>query len=108
FADTFDLIHGQYKLNRNEAFGITLRVHRGGGFTKDRLYLSGLRKIYRKFQKGESLDLLLSGKVAIEDEPIINYFMEQGLAHPITHRTAAFAKNQNTNTTLDFILNNLK
>lgn len=108
FADTFDLIHGQYKLNRNEAFGITLRVHRGGGFTKDRLYLSGLRKIYRKFQKGESLDLLLSGKVAIEDEPIINYFMEQGLAHPITHRTASFAKNQNTNTTLDFILNNLK
>ena len=44
FADTFDLIHNKYKLNREEAFSITLRAHRGGGFTKDRLYLSGLRK----------------------------------------------------------------
>jgi len=48
FADTFDLIHGKYKLNREEAFAITLRAHRGGGFTKDRLYLSGLRKIYKR------------------------------------------------------------
>ena len=42
FADTFDLIYGKYKLNREEAFAITLRAHRGGGVTKDRLYLSGL------------------------------------------------------------------
>ncbi|PRX54773.1 flavohemoglobin expression-modulating QEGLA motif protein [Flagellimonas meridianipacifica] len=108
FADTFDLIHGQYKLNRNEAFGITLRAHRGGGFTKDRLYLSGLRKIYKKYQKEESLDTLLMGKVAIEDEDIIKYFLNRGLAQPITHKTLSFAQKLNTNKTLDFILNNLK
>ena len=28
FADTFDLIHGHYKLNRDDAFGICLRAHR--------------------------------------------------------------------------------
>ena len=108
FSDTFDLIHGQYKLNRNEAFGITLRVHRGGGFTKDRLYLSGLRKIYKKYQREESMDNLLMGKVAIEDEDIIKYFLKLGLAQPITHRTLSFAQKLNTNKTLDFILNNLK
>ncbi len=108
FADTFNLIHGQYKLNRNEAFGITLRVHRGGGFTKDRLYLSGLRKIYKKYQKEESLDNLLSGKVAIEDEDIITYFFNLGLAQPITHKTLSFAQKLNSNKTLDYILNNLK
>nr|WP_298998917.1 flavohemoglobin expression-modulating QEGLA motif protein [uncultured Allomuricauda sp.] len=108
FADTFDLIHGQYKLNRNEAFGITLRVHRGGGFTKDRLYLSGLRKIYKKYQNEESLDPLLMGKVAIEDEDIIKYFLNRGLAQPITHKPLSFTQKLNTNKTLDFILNNLK
>ncbi|MEM7486180.1 MAG: flavohemoglobin expression-modulating QEGLA motif protein [Bacteroidota bacterium] len=108
FADTFDLIHGQYKLNREEAFSIALRAHRGGGFTKDRLYLSGLSKIYKKYQKEESLDALFTGKVALENEDSIRYLMKLGLAQPITHKSHSFAQKSNTNTTLDFILNNLK
>ncbi|WP_108425697.1 flavohemoglobin expression-modulating QEGLA motif protein [Flagellimonas amoyensis] len=108
FVDTFDLIHGQYKLNRDDAFTITLRVHRGGGFTKDRLYLSGLRKIYKRYQKGESMDTLLTGKVALEYEETINNLQGLGLAHPITHKSYSFDQKLNTNKTLDFILNNLK
>lgn len=108
FADTFDLIHGQYKLNRDEAFSITLRAHRGGGFTKDRLYLSGLRKIYKRYQNEESLDMLLSGKVALADEEMIRYLRTKGLAAPIAHKSLSFQQKLNTNPTLDFILNNLK
>jgi uncharacterized protein (TIGR02421 family) len=108
FADTFDLIHGQYKLNRDEAFSITLRAHRGGGFTKDRLYLSGLRKIYKRYQKEESLDILLSGKVTVDMEENIKYLKTLGLAEPITHESHSFQQKLNTNSTLDFILNNLK
>jgi len=108
FADTFDLIHGQYKLNKNDAFGITLRAHRGGGFTKDRLYLSGLRKIYKRYKNGESLDVLLTGKVALEDEDVIKYLGAMGLSHPITHKGFSFDQKLNTDQTLDFILNNLK
>ncbi|RDY61482.1 flavohemoglobin expression-modulating QEGLA motif protein [Flagellimonas nanhaiensis] len=108
FSDTFDLIHGQYKLNKNEAFGITLRAHRGGGFTKDHLYLSGLRKIYKRYQKEESLDVLLTGKVALENEDTIKYLKTLGLVQPITHQCYSFTQKLNTNKTLDFILNNLK
>ncbi|SNZ00037.1 conserved hypothetical protein [Flagellimonas pacifica] len=108
FADTFDLIHGQYKLDKHEAFGITLRAHRGGGFTKDRLYLSGLRKIYKRYQREEDLDILLSGKVALDDEDVIRYLKTLGLAQPITHKGLSFEQKLNTNQTLDFILNNLK
>lgn len=108
FADTFDLIHGQYKLNRDEAYSITLRAHRGGGFTKDRLYLSGLRKIYKRYQREESLDVLLSGKVSLDSENHIKYLQDVGLAHPITHKSLSFTQKLNTNTTLDSILNNLK
>ena len=108
FADTFDLIHGQYKLNRDEAYSITLRAHRGGGFTKDRLYLSGLRKIYKRYQKEESLDILLSGKVTVDMEENMKYLKTLGLVAPITHKSLSFQQKLNTNSTLDFILNNLK
>ncbi|WP_394971830.1 flavohemoglobin expression-modulating QEGLA motif protein [uncultured Croceitalea sp.] len=108
FADTFDLIHGQYKLNRDEAYSITLRAHRGGGFTKDRLYLSGLRKIYKKYQSKDNLDVLLSGKVTLDSLEHMNYLSRVGLMKPIAHKSHSFAQNLNTNSTLDFILENLK
>ncbi|QWX85124.1 DUF1704 domain-containing protein [Cellulophaga sp. HaHaR_3_176] len=108
FSDTFDMIHGQYKLNRDDAFGITLRVHRGGGFTKDRLYLSGLKKIYKRHQRGESLDNLLTGKVTMDYEADIVNLQNLGLANPITHNNIAYLENKNENKTLDFILNHMK
>ena len=108
FADTFDLIHNQYKLNRNDAFSITLRAHRGGGFTKDRLYLSGLKKIYKRYKNGESMDVLLTGKVAMNNADQIKYLQNLGLAKPISHNNLAYTTNRSSNPTLDFILNNLK
>jgi len=107
FSDTFDLIHNQYKLNRNDAFSITLRAHRGGGFTKDRLYLSGLRKIYNRYSKEESMDYLLTGKVSMDYEDSIKQLFKLGLARKITYQNNAYSQNLNTDTTLDFILKNL-
>ncbi len=108
FADTFDLIHGQYKLEREKAFNICLRAHRGGGFTKDRLYLSGLRKIYKRYVAGGSMDVLLTGKVALENEGAIESLKKLGLVHPNLHRSRSFDRNLNTDSTLDLILNNLR
>ena len=108
FADTFDLIHGQYKLEKEKAFNICLRAHRGGGFTKDRLYLSGLRKIYKRYVAGGSMDVLLTGKVALENEGAIESLKKLGLVHPNLHRSRSFDRNLNTDSTLDLILNNLR
>lgn len=108
FSDTFDMLHGQYKLDRNKAFTITMRVHRGGGFTKDRLYLSGLKKIYKRHKNGLSMDALLTGKVTMESEASINRFKDLGLANDLTHNNVAFERNCNKNSSLDFILDNLK
>lgn len=108
FADTFDLIHGHYKLNRDEAFGICLRAHRGGGFTKDRLYLSGLRKIYKRYKQNVAMDTLLLGKVSLQSEPKLDYLLHMGMVNPIRYQNLSFKENNNSNQTLDFILNNLK
>ncbi|PVW15619.1 flavohemoglobin expression-modulating QEGLA motif protein [Marixanthomonas spongiae] len=108
FCDTFDLLHNQYKLNREEAYNITLRAHRGGGFTKDHLYLTGLKKIYNLYEQGVSLENLLAGKVTLENEPLVQKWKKEGLATENRYKNFAFDSNENANSKLDFILQNLK
>ncbi|WP_282079058.1 flavohemoglobin expression-modulating QEGLA motif protein [Aquimarina algiphila] len=108
FKDTFDLLYSQYKLDREAAWQITLRVHRGGGFTKDYLYLTGLKKIYDYYYANKDMNILLTGKVTLEDTESIIKLQQLGLAHKSKHITDSFSENLNTNTKLDFILRNLK
>ncbi|MCT8340254.1 flavohemoglobin expression-modulating QEGLA motif protein [Flavobacteriaceae bacterium TK19130] len=108
FCDTFDLLHNQYKLNREEAYNISLRAHRGGGFTKDHLYLTGLKKVYDLYHAGDSLDDLLTGKVSLDYAPIIEKWRSEGLAEEGYYENYAFEFNDNNSTKLNFILQNLK
>ncbi|MFT5847003.1 MAG: hypothetical protein ACJARX_001131 [Psychroserpens sp.] len=108
FSDTFDLLYSQYKLDRDKAFAITLRVHRGGGFTKDHQYLCGINKVYNYAQKGGDLDVLLTGKVTLDYKDTIEKLQHLGLAIPSKHYTDSYVVNNNSNINLDFILKSLK
>jgi uncharacterized protein (TIGR02421 family) len=108
FSKTFRLLHNNYDLEREEAFYITTRAHRGGGFTKDYLYLTGLKKVYDYYQEGKNLDLLLTGKVSLEYVDDINYLIDNGYAVKPKHITDSFSENKNTDKTIDFILQSLK
>lgn len=108
FSRTFRLLHNQYDLDRESAFYITLRAHRGGGFTKDYLYLSGLKKVYDYYHAGKDLSLLLTGKVSIEYVDEIQSLIKKGYAVPAKHITDSYAENKNTNKKVDFILRSLK
>ena len=108
FSDTFHLLHNQHKLNRDKAFAITLRVHRGGGFTKDHLYLRGLRNVYQYAKANKDLSILLIGKVSQEYIPTMEKLLNYGLAIKPKYYTDAYVSNNNTNPNLDFILGGLK
>lgn len=108
FKDTFDLLYSQYKLDKETAWQITLRVHRGGGFTKDYLYLTGLKKVYDYYYSSQDMDTLLTGKVTLENKSAIARLQQLGLSKKSVHLTDSFAKNMNANKKLDFILSNLK
>ncbi|WP_250436388.1 flavohemoglobin expression-modulating QEGLA motif protein [Hanstruepera flava] len=108
FSDTFDLLYSQYKLDRDKAFAITLRVHRGGGFTKDHLYLSGLKKVYKYAKKGKDLNPLLTGKVSLEYLKTIDKLQNLGLANSSKYFTDSYLNDTNINKNLDFILKSLK
>ena len=108
FSRTFRMLHNGYDLDREEAFYIAVRAHRGGGFTKDYLYLTGLKKIYDYHQKGKDLSLLLTGKVSLEFVDDIQYMITNKYAINSKHITDSYSENKNTNKTVDFILKNLK
>ena len=108
FSKTFRLLHNQFDLDKEKAFYITLRVHRGGGFTKDYLYLTGLKKIYDYYKGGHDLGLLLTGKVTLEYIQEIESLIDKGFAVGPRHKTLAYRENKNSNSTVDFILNSLK
>ena len=108
FSATFDLLFNQYKLNREKAFSITQRVHRGGGFTKDHLYLKGLKRIYNYAKSGGDLDILLIGKMAVDYKEVVKKLQDLGLAKKSKYFTDSYLSNDNQNTNLDFILKSLK
>ncbi len=108
FSDTFDLLFNKYKLNRDKAFSITQRVHRGGGFTKDHLYLRGLKRIYNYAKSGGDLDPLLIGKMSLEYMDVARKLQDLGLARKSKYFTEAYKTNDNQNKNLDFILKTLK
>ena len=108
FSDTFDLLFNQHKLDKETAWSITLRAHRGGGFTKDYQYLSGLKKVYDYYSSGNDMGVLLTGKVGLEDADLIKNLQEKGLAEKNKFYTHSFHENKNTNEKLEFMLSNLK
>jgi len=83
-------------------------VHRGGGFTKDHLYLSGLERVYKFVNNNGNLNTLLTGKVSLEYINTIIKLQEMGLAVESKYVTDSYRSNNSVNKNLDFILKSLK
>lgn len=64
------------------AFTTVMRVHRGGGYTKDAIYLRGLLDLLTHVRAGGSLDHLFLGKFALRDLPLVDDLHARGLLAP--------------------------
>jgi uncharacterized protein (TIGR02421 family) len=71
FNDTFRLLVDDVGISERGAFGIAMRVHRGGGLVKDAVYLRGLQGVVEYVRRGGRVDTLLVGKIAPEHTAII-------------------------------------
>ena len=71
FVDTFRVLHQQYGFAARGAFMITMRTFRGGGYTKDAVYLKGLQNLLRLLAQGHELKSLYLGKLAADWLPLI-------------------------------------
>ena len=71
FIETFRLLHADFSFSPYRAYNITMRAFRGGGFTKDAVYLKGLSHLLEYLGNGGDLDILYLGKIAQEDIPFV-------------------------------------
>jgi uncharacterized protein (TIGR02421 family) len=71
FIETFNAMHNQYGFNCQTAFTICMRIYRGGGYTKDIIYLRGLMILLQRLSEGQELEPLLEGKISHEYIPLV-------------------------------------
>jgi len=79
FVDTYRALWGQHGFARRTAFGIAMRVYRGGGLTKDACYLRGLREVLQYLTTGGELKHLFVGKIGIGHVPIVKELQWRGV-----------------------------
>lgn len=79
FLKTYQTLINDYELSQEQAFTITTRVYRGGGFTKDHLYLRGFIDIVTMAENGAPLCDLLVGKTGVLDLPVISEMLQRGM-----------------------------
>lgn len=77
-AAIFDTLHGTHGLPTDDAFDVTVRVLRGGGLTKDAVYLRGLRELVHYLREGGNFALLFVGKFALSHRVVLDQLVEEG------------------------------
>lgn len=110
FKECFEFLHNNYVVDPNEAYAIVTRIFRGGGFTKDHLYLSGFVEILRFWEKGHSLDPLLIGKTSLEFYSTIEEMIDRDLLKKPQFITQSFVnpKAENNSEIYEYIFSGLK
>ncbi|MEX2640277.1 MAG: tyrosine/phenylalanine carboxypeptidase domain-containing protein [Balneolales bacterium] len=82
FVETFHMLHKIHGFDARQAFTITMRVYRGGGLTKDAIYLKGLMRVLKWLEEGNKLEPLLIGKIREDYLPLINELLYRRMLLP--------------------------
>jgi hypothetical protein len=89
---------------------IVTRIFRGGGFTKDYLYLSGFVKIYKMWQEQYDLTPLLVGKTSLLYFNTIEEMIGREMIARPQYITKSFLnpKSEENNAVYEYTLSGLK
>ena len=71
FVDTYRTLDRELDFEQKTAFTIAMRVYRGGGLTKDAVYLRGLNRLMQHLAKGGKLEPLYVGKINAGHVPLV-------------------------------------
>lgn len=74
----FDTLHNTHDLPTDDAFDVAVRARRGGGLTKDAVYLRGLRELLEYLHGGGVFEQLFIGKFALSHHVVISQLVDEG------------------------------
>jgi uncharacterized protein (TIGR02421 family) len=82
FGEVFEELTDTYGFEPATSFTIVMRVFRGGGFTKDVVYLRGLVGLLKYIGSGGELEVLYLGKVSAAALPILRELRLRNVLKP--------------------------
>ena len=82
FVEVYRHLTHELDMPAMDAFNLTTRVFRGGGLTKDYLYLQGLREVFGLWREQADLSPLLIGKCSMAYYDTLEEMMQRGMLHP--------------------------
>jgi uncharacterized protein (TIGR02421 family) len=82
FIDTFRTLDRSFEFSQRTAYTIAMRTYRGGGLTKDAVYLRGLLQILKYLREGGDLEPLYIGKIASAHLPLVAELRLRNVIHP--------------------------
>jgi hypothetical protein len=81
-TEVYRRLTGEHGLDHEAAFEICVRVFRGGGFTKDWVYLSQVKEIFDYLVSGGELSMLLIGKITLDVLDDVGRLVDDGMVLP--------------------------
>lgn len=82
FVETYRRLHHDHGFSAKASFWMTSRVFRGGGLTKDAVYLRGLKEVFQHLSKADSIEPLLAGKIALRHVPALHVLSQRRIIKP--------------------------
>lgn len=110
FIECFNYLNQNQNVPSDEAYTIVTRIFRGGGFTKDYLYLNGFAEILRLWNSNQSLLPLLVGKTSLEFYGTLSEMIDRQMIKSPRFITRSFTDPIDTteNPIYDYIISGLK
>ncbi|MDH5823735.1 DUF1704 domain-containing protein [Luteimonas sp. RD2P54] len=78
----FDVLHETHGLPTDDAFDVAVRALRGGGLTKDAVYLGGLCELVEYLHAGGDFEPLFVGKFALTHRKVLDQLLDEGWVAP--------------------------
>ncbi|MEZ4936637.1 MAG: DUF1704 domain-containing protein [Crocinitomicaceae bacterium] len=109
FMDCFTYLREQ-GVGPHDAYTVVTRIFRGGGFTKDFLYLRGFVKLYQFWDEDNDLTPLLVGKTSLEFYDTIKEMIDRKMIQKPKYKTLSYENPPEVyeNEIYDYILSGLK
>ncbi len=100
-----DLVN-DYTVTSDDAFTITLRAYRGGGFTKDFLYLRGLKEALHIYKQGDISSLFI-GKTGFDSKGLLDELIARGILKKPMYLPKALNMKNKEDPVMNFILSSI-
>jgi len=108
FVHVFNYLVEEGKMPPQAAFYLAARVFRGGGFTKDYLYLRGFRDVWHYYKAGKPLASLLIGKTSLTHVDTLKEMIDRRILLPPAHKTSVFENPSADHDTLNYVISGIR